>query len=96
MIDLDQIHKKAAPVLDGHFLAAAEHGGKCLETWLWEKLFTQHCKQFQHRPFLWRIWEPNINWNNDRGKDVESAPWYHLFNGDCINDHQIRAAPDVL
>ena len=22
--------------------------------------------------------KPNINWNKDRGKDVESAPWYHL------------------
>ncbi len=32
----------------------------------------------------------NINWNKDRGKDVESAPWYHLFNGDRINDHHLK------
>jgi len=32
---------------------------------------------------------PNINWNKDRGKDVESAPWYHLFGGDRINDHHL-------
>ena len=31
----------------------------------------------------------NINWNKDRGKDVESAPWYHLFGGDRINDHHL-------
>ena len=33
--------------------------------------------------------KPNINWNKDRGKDVESAPWYHLFNGLRINDHHL-------
>jgi len=33
--------------------------------------------------------KPNINWNKDRGKDVESAPWYHRFLGDRINDHHL-------
>lgn len=33
--------------------------------------------------------KPNIKWEKDRGKDVESAPWYHLFNGDRINDHHL-------
>ncbi|MHC1725673.1 MAG: transposase [Syntrophobacteraceae bacterium] len=36
--------------------------------------------------------KPNINWNKDRGKDVPSAPWYHLFNGDRINDHHLSLA----
>jgi len=31
----------------------------------------------------------NIAWDKDRGKDVESAPWYHLFDGDRINDHHL-------
>jgi hypothetical protein len=35
---------------------------------------------------------PNINWNKDRGKNVESAPWYHLFKGDRINDHHLSLA----
>lgn len=41
---------------------------------------------------------PNINWNKDRGKDVESAPWYHLGlqyggkEGDRINDHHLSLA----
>ncbi|SDW36973.1 DUF559 domain-containing protein [Nitrosomonas communis] len=191
-------------------LKSADHAGKTLETWLREKFFTQHCKLFQHRPFIWHIWDglrdgfaalvnyhkfdrknletliytylgdwisrqkqdiasgvdgaqerlataeslkkklelilegdapydifvrwkplekqpigwdpdlndgvrlnirpflsvpdvgkkgagvlrdkPNINWNKDRGKDVESAPWYHLFNGDRINDHHLTLA----
>lgn len=188
-------------------LKNADHADKSLETWLREKFFTQHCKLFQHRPFIWHIWDglrdgfaalvnyhkfdaklletliytylgdwinrqkqdiargvdgaqerlaaaealkkklelilkgeapydifvrwkplekqpigwdpdlndgvrlnirpflsapdvgkrgagvlrdkPNINWNKDRGKDVESAPWYHVFNGDRINDHHL-------
>ncbi|MFV0436852.1 MAG: Eco57I restriction-modification methylase domain-containing protein [Desulfopila sp.] len=191
-------------------LKSADHAGKTLETWLREKFFTQHCKLFQHRPFIWHIWDglrdgfaalvnyhkldaklletliytylgdwisrqkqdiasgvdgaqerlaaaealkkklelilegeapydifvrwkplekqpigwdpdlndgvrlnirpfltvpdvgkkgagvlrdkPNINWNKDRGKDVESAPWYHVFDGDRINDHHLTLA----
>jgi hypothetical protein len=191
-------------------LKSVDQAGKTLETWLREKFFTQHCKLFQHRPFIWHIWDglrdgfaalgnyhkldaklletliytylgdwisrqkqdiascvdgaqerlaaaedlkkklelilegeapydifvrwkplskqpigwnpdlndgvrlnirpfltvpdvgkkgagvlrdkPNINWNKDRGKDVESAPWYHIFNGDRINDHHLTLA----
>lgn len=191
-------------------LKSANHAGKTLETWLREKFFTQHCKLFQHRPFIWHIWDglrdgfaafvnyhkldaklletliytylgdwisrqkqdiasgvdgaqerldaaeslkkklelilkgeepydifvrwkplekqpigwdpdinegvrlnirpflivpdvgkkgagvlrdkPNIKWNKDRGKDVESAPWYHMFKGDRINDHHLTLA----
>jgi hypothetical protein len=35
---------------------------------------------------------PNINWNKDRGRDVESAPWFHKFEGDRINDHHLSLA----
>ena len=38
-------------------LKQAEHADKSLETWLREKFFTQHCKLFQHRPFIWHIWD---------------------------------------
>jgi hypothetical protein len=33
--------------------------------------------------------KPNIKWNKDRGKDVESAPWYAVFNGARINDYHL-------
>lgn len=39
--------------------------------------------------------KPNINWNKDRGKDAENAPWYRLGptyggkKGDRINDHHL-------
>ena len=34
----------------------------------------------------------NITWDKDRGKDVESAPWFALFQGERINDHHLRLA----
>ena len=43
-------------------------------------------------------WKPNIKWTKDRGKDVESAPWYTLGleyegkEGDRINDHHLTMA----
>jgi hypothetical protein len=42
--------------------------------------------------------KPNIHWKKDRGKDVASAPWYHLGpqyggkEGDRINDHHLTLA----
>ena len=37
-------------------------------------------------------WKPNIHWNKDRGKDVESAPWYKKFAGERVNDHHLTLA----
>lgn len=34
----------------------------------------------------------NITWDKDRGKDVESAPWFKQFGGDRINDHHLSLA----
>ena len=36
--------------------------------------------------------KPNIKWGKDRGKDVESAPWYHVFHGERVNDHHLSLA----
>ncbi len=30
---------------------------KDLESWLRDKFFDQHCKMFQHRPFIWQVWD---------------------------------------
>lgn len=32
-------------------------GSKSLALWLRDKFFEQHCKLFQHRPFIWHIWD---------------------------------------
>ena len=34
----------------------------------------------------------NITWDKDRGKDVESAPWFKVFGGERINDHHLTVA----
>jgi hypothetical protein len=31
----------------------------------------------------------NITWDKDRGKDVESAPWFKVHKGERINDHHL-------
>lgn len=36
--------------------------------------------------------KPNIKWEKDRGKDVESSSWFHKFQGDRINDHHLTLA----
>jgi hypothetical protein len=191
----------------GQLLKNADYAGKNLENWLRDGFFTQHCKLFQQRPFIWQIWDGlpdgfsallnyhrlttkmlenliynylgdwcnrqkqdienkvegaeerlaaaqnlskklelilegekpydifvrwkklseqpvgwnpdlndgvrlnirpfmtvadvrkkgagilrdkfNIKWEKDRGKDVETAPWYNLFKGERINDHHL-------
>jgi hypothetical protein len=35
----------------------ASVGAKSLEVWLRDKFFEQHCKRFQHRPFIWQVWD---------------------------------------
>ena len=38
-------------------LAQCDNAGGTLETWLRDKFLAQHCKLFQHRPFIWHIWD---------------------------------------
>ena len=192
-------------VLD-KLLAQADNAGKGLAVWLRDSFFEQHAKRFQHRPFIWHVWDGqkdgfgalvnahkldaknlerlihtylgdwirtqeagvasgadgaplrlsaaqnlkarlqailegeapydifvrwkplaqqpigwqpdlndgirlnirpfmtaevlrinkkpklNITWDKDRGRDVESAPWFHKFNGERINDHHLWLA----
>lgn len=36
--------------------------------------------------------KPNIKWDKDRSKDVESAPWFPIFKGDRINDYHLNVS----
>ncbi|WP_046167752.1 Eco57I restriction-modification methylase domain-containing protein [Chromobacterium vaccinii] len=197
------------PSMLDKLLADADCAGKGLDVWLRDKFFEQHAKRFQHRPFIWHVWdglkdgfaalvnyhqldtknlerlihtylgdwirqqeagvrdridgaqtrlaaaqdlkrrlelilegEPpydifvrwknlseqpigwnpdlndgvrlnirpfmtaevlrhnkkpklNISWDKDRGKDVDSAPWFHKFQGDRINDHHLIVAEKI-
>ena len=47
------------------------------------------------RPFLEAkvlAFEPNVKYGADRGKDIASAPWFKLFNGERRNDHHTSLA----
>lgn len=33
------------------------YAGKSLDDWLRDGFFPQHCELFQHRPFIWHIWD---------------------------------------
>jgi hypothetical protein len=47
------------------------------------------------RPFIEAgvlAYVPNVKYTVDRGKDMPSAPWYHVFNGERRNDHHTTLA----
>jgi len=71
-------------------LTQADHGGRSLESWLRDKFFTQHCKLFHNRPFIWHIWDglPDgfsalVNYHKLDRKTMETLIYTYL--GDWIN-----------
>lgn len=38
-------------------LTEAGYSGKSLDDWLRDGFFSQHCEQFNQRPFIWQIWD---------------------------------------
>ncbi len=71
-------------------LTEADHEGKTLETWLRERFFSQHCKLFQNRPFIWQIWDGLgdgfsvlVNYHNLDHKTMEIL--IHTYLGDWIS-----------
>lgn len=85
--------------------AGADHGtgkvGRNLDTWLRDSFFEEHCKLFQHRPFIWHIWDGQrdgfnalVNYHRLAGEDgagrktLEALTYTYL--GDWI-DRQRKA-----
>ena len=71
-------------------LRNVDHAGKTLETWLRDKFFSQHCKLFHHRPFIWHIWDglrdgfaALVNYHKLDAKLLESLIYTYL--GDWIS-----------
>jgi hypothetical protein len=71
-------------------LQSVDHAGKALDTWLRDKFFTQHCKLFQHRPFIWHVWDglPDgfaalVNYHKLARKNLETLIYTYL--GDWIS-----------
>ena len=81
-------------------LAASDHAGKTLETWLRDKFFAQHCKLFQHRPFVWQIWDglkdgfsALVNYHTLDYKKLETLIYTYL--GDWISRQKLDLAKKV-
>jgi hypothetical protein len=73
----------------GQLLTQADHAGKPLETWLRDRFFAQHAKRFQHRPFIWHIWDglrdgfaALVNYHTFDAKALETLIYTYL--GDWI------------
>jgi hypothetical protein len=67
-----------------------DHAGKTLESFLRDKFFVQHCKLFQHRPFIWQIWDGLrdgfsvlVNYHKLDRKNMETLIYTYL--GDWIS-----------
>jgi hypothetical protein len=44
-------------VTEKELLASLGHADLSLEEWLKDEFFEEHCKLFDHRPFVWHIWD---------------------------------------
>lgn len=82
-------------------LAAVGAKGKGLDWWLQNKFFEQHCQLFQHRPFIWHIWDgikkdgfgALVNYHKLDRKLLETLTYTYL--GDWIRRQQDDAARKV-
>ncbi|MBF9018801.1 MULTISPECIES: N-6 DNA methylase [unclassified Oceanispirochaeta] len=71
-------------------LGSVGYNGKKLENWLRDKFFTQHCRMFGNRPFIWHIWDGLIdgfsvlvNYHKFDAKQLETLIYTYL--GDWIS-----------
>lgn len=93
----DRLLNLLAKAYEGHdvneqvsaLLVNADYAGRSLESWLRDKFFTQHCKLFHHRPFIWHIWDglPDgfaalVNYHKLDRKNLETLIYTYL--GDWI------------
>ena len=83
-------------VLD-KLLAQADCTGKGLAVWLREQFFEQHAKRFQHRPFIWHVWDGQkdgfgalVNYHKLDAKNLERL--IHTYLGDWIRTQEAGVA----
>ncbi len=81
------------PAVLDKLLADADCAGKGLDVWLREKFFEQHAKRFQHRPFIWHVWDglkdgfaALVNYHRLDAKNLERL--IHTYLGDWIRQQE--------
>ena len=75
--------------------------GKGLDWWIRHIFFEQHCKMFQHRPFIWHLWDglkkdgfgALVNYHKLDRKLLETLAYTYV--GDWIKRQQDDAARNV-
>jgi hypothetical protein len=74
---------------------------KTLSFWLQEKFFEQHCKLFQHRPFIWHIWDglkdgfsALVNYHQLDKKNLERLIYTYLDDWIRTQSHQQSEGAD--
>jgi hypothetical protein len=82
-------------------LEAAGCKNKSLDFWLREKFFEQHCKLFQHRPFIWHIWDglkdgfsALVNYHLLDKKNLERLIYTYLDDWIRTQNHQVSSEVD--
>ncbi len=73
---------------------------KSLDLWLREKFFEQHCKLFQHRPFIWQLWDGLkdgfsvlVNYHKLDRKNLERLIYTYL--DDWIRSQKLQQAEGI-
>lgn len=81
-------------------LAASDCAGRSLKVWMRDKFFAQHCKLFQHRPFIWHIWDGLndgfsvlVNYHKLDYKLFETLIYTYL--GDWISQQKLNMSKGV-
>lgn len=76
-------------------------GSKSLESWLRDKFFEQHCKLFQHRPFIWQIWDglqdgfsALVNYHKLDYKGLERLIYTYLGEWIRLQEHGVKEGVD--
>lgn len=81
------------PSILDKLLADADCAGRGLDVWLRDKFFEQHAKLFQHRPFIWHVWDglkdgfgALVNYHKLDAKNLERL--IHTYLGDWIRQQE--------
>jgi hypothetical protein len=88
------------PAVLAKLLSDADCAGKGLDVWLREKFFEQHAKRFQHRPFIWHVWDglkdgfgALVNYHKLDAKNLERL--IHTYLGDWIRQQETSVREQV-
>ncbi|MCB5263141.1 MAG: BREX-1 system adenine-specific DNA-methyltransferase PglX, partial [Candidatus Cloacimonetes bacterium] len=90
-----------SPAILDELLRSCAHAGKSLESWLRDQFFAQHCKLFQHRPFIWQIWDGLrdgfsvlINYHSFDNRKLQSLIYSYLGDWITREKHELASGVD--